>query len=67
MMLKYNQTRLLQQTSKVKHCFKTNSRSSKQDQEKDKASKQSNWLISFCLKQIVSKRLKALVIDYQAV
>ena len=47
--------------------LKTNSRSSKQDQVKDKASKQSHWLITFCLKQIVSKRSKTLVIDYQLV
>ena len=51
--------------SKVKHCFKINSRSSKQDQEKDKASNNLiGWLV-FASKQIVSKRSKALVIDYQ--
>ena len=53
--------------SKVKHCFKINSRSSKQDQEKDKASNNlTGWLV-FALKQIVSKRSKTLVIDYQTV
>ena len=53
--------------SKVKHCFKINSRSSKQDQEKDKASNNLiGWLV-FASKQIVSKRSKALVIDYQEV
>ena len=83
MMPKKNQTRLLQRLSiasrliqgcfnkhsKVKHCFKINSRSSKQDQEKDKALvyllKESHWLISFGLKQIIFNNSKALVINYQ--
>jgi len=49
MMSKYNQTRLLQETFKVKQT----------------TLKESHWLIRFYLKQIVSKRSKALVIDYQ--
>jgi len=36
--------------SKVKHCLKINSRSSKQDQEKDKASNNLIGWSSFCLK-----------------
>ena len=49
MMSKYNQTRLLQETFKVKQT----------------TLKESHWLIRFYLKQIVSKRSMALVIDYQ--
>jgi len=53
--------------SKVKHCFKINSRSSKQDQEKDKVSNNLiGWLV-FTLKQIFFKRSKALVINYHVV
>jgi len=62
---KYNQTRLLQQTFKVKKieiALKINSRPSKQDQEKDKALEyllnESHLLISFCLKHIVSSKSK---------
>ena len=44
--------------SKVKHCFKINSRSSKQDQEKDKASNNlTSWLV-FCLKTNYFQEIK---------